>query len=371
MISANQRLEQLRELAIETAQDMARSEALFLSIGDGAISTDENGHIERVNETALRILGFKEEDLIGKLFHEVIVATDEIGVPIPHEARPITRSFRTGTTVTLRCYYVRKDASFVPVSITVSPILLEGKQVGAVEVFRDITREIEVEHTQSDFISIASHQLRTPATAVKTYLAMLENGMAGELNDQQKKYLQLAFESNERQLDIVNDLLLTASSEAGSLILHKVNTDVSKLVQHVLNGFEEVVKSRQHTLTMHISEDITAIVDPSYYRMVIENLMSNACKYTPAGGNLEVSLKKKGKKFVLTVKDNGVGISSQQRNRLFKKFSRIENSLSSEAGGSGIGLYLLNQIVELHGGSILVDSEEKKGTAFTISMPIK
>lgn len=371
MISANQRLEELRKLAIETAQDMARSEALFLSIGDGAISTDENGYIERVNETALKILGCKEEDLVGQLFHEIIVATDEQGIPIPHDSRPITHSFRTVSTVTSRCYYVRKDGSFVPVSITVSPILLEGKQVGAVEVFRDITREIEVEHTQSDFISIASHQLRTPATAVKTYLAMLESGMAGELTPEQKKYLQMAFESNERQLDIVNDLLLTASSEAGSLILHKVSSDLSKLVQHVVNGFEEVVKDRGHTLQTKIAADVVAIVDPSYYRMVIENLMSNACKYTPAGGSIEVTLVKRRKKVILTVKDNGVGISSQQRNRLFKKFSRIENSLSNEAGGSGIGLYLLNQIVELHDGTITVESEEEKGTSFIISLPIK
>lgn len=371
MISANQRLEQLRKLAIETAQDMARSEALFLSIGDGAIATDEDGNIERVNRMALDILGFKEEDLIGRLFHKAIIATDEQGIPIPDATRPIMRSFRTASTVTTRCYYIRKDGSFVPVSITVSPIMLEGKQVGAVEVFRDITREIEVEHVQSDFISIASHQLRTPATAVKTHLAMLMDGMAGALTNAQMKYLKRAFESNERQLNIVNDLLITASSEAGSLILNKKETDITSLVLQAERDFVDVVKEREHTLVVKAKSGIMSLVDPSYIKMVIENLISNSCKYTPRGGKIVISVTRRGKRAILSVEDNGVGINKQQRSKLFKKFSRIENSLSGEAGGSGIGLHLLNQIVELHEGTITVQSEENQGTKFIISLPIK
>lgn len=371
MISANQRLEQLRNLAIETAQDMARSEALFLSIGDGAISTDEEGLIERVNQTALSILGFDEKDLIGQVFHEVIVATDDQGVPIPHKLRPIMRSSRSGQTVMTRCYYIRKDGSFVPVSITVSPISLEGKQVGAVEVFRDITREIEVEHIQSDFISIASHQLRTPATAVKTYLAMLNDGLAGELTEQQKKYLKLAFESNERQLNIVNDLLVTASSESGSLVLKKQQTDIEALIRSTVEDCAPMIEKRGHEVLIDVVEGIHANVDPSYMKMVLENLMSNACKYTPREGRIKVALARDGDMGVLSVEDNGVGINAHQRGKLFKKFSRIENSLSGEAGGSGIGLYLLNQIVELHGGAVMVDSEEDKGTRFTVRFAIK
>ena len=371
MISANQRLEQLRTLAIETAQDMARTEALFLSIGDGAISTDEEGCIERVNQTALTILGFEEKDLLGKVFHEVIVAADDQGVPIPEDSRPIMRSSRSGKTVMTRCYYVRKDGSYVPVSITVSPILLEGKQVGAVEVFRDITREIEIEHTQSDFISIASHQLRTPATAVKTYLAMLSDGMAGELTDMQKKYLKLAFESNERQLNIVNDLLLTASSEAGSLVLKKQPTDIGQLMQATVDDFATIIEQRQHAVQLDIAGSVVASVDPSYMKMVFENLMSNACKYTPKQGRIVIRLSSDDEMGMVSIEDNGVGINSQQRSKLFKKFSRIENALSGEAGGSGIGLYLLNQIVELHGGAVSVDSEEDKGTKFTVTFRIK
>lgn len=371
MISPNQRLEQLRELAIETAEDMARSEALFLSIGDGAIATDENGFINRVNKVALHILGFQEKDIVGKLFHDIIVATDEQGSPIPADLRPIVRSFRSRSTVMSRCYYIRKDSSFVPVSITVSPIMLEDNQIGAVEVFRDITREIEVERTQSDFISIASHQLRTPATAVKTYLAMLMNGMAGEVTEAQRKYIKMAFESNERQLHIVNDLLITASSEAGSLVIKKTQCDMSKLVMSAVKEFIEIADERNHELSTKIEDGVKASVDESYIKMVIENLLSNACKYTPKGGKVTVRLAKQGKNVCLTVQDNGVGINAQQRSKLFKKFSRIENPLSGEAGGSGIGLYLLNQIVDLHEGKITVDSKENAGATFTVTLPIK
>lgn len=312
MINANERLAELRSLVIETAEEMARSEALFLSIGEGAIATDAEGKIERLNKVTERLLGFSEQELIGKPFRETIVATDERGTPLPSAQRPITLSFKTNGTVQRRSFYRRKDGLLLPVLITVSPILLGERTVGAVEVFRDISQDLEIEKTKSDFISIASHQLRTPATAVKMYLSMLLDGYAGKMNDKQAEYVRMAFSSNERQLHIVNDLLSTASAEAGRLKLTVSRVNMTKLVNRVIDEFRPTFSERNQTVHANIADRTFLRADSSYLKMSIENLLSNAAKYTDRGGHITVTLENKERTVTLKVKDTGVGISAEQ-----------------------------------------------------------
>jgi PAS domain S-box-containing protein len=371
MINPDERLAELKGLVTETAEEMARSEALFLSIGEGAIATDAEGRIERLNKVTVELLGFNEQELIGKPFRETIIATDDWGVPLPSTQRPITLALKTSSTVQRRSHYRCKDGSLLPVLITVSPIVLGNRTVGAVEVFRDISQDVEIEKTKSDFISIASHQLRTPATAVKMYLSMLLDGYAGKMNDKQAEYIRMAFNSNERQLHIVNDLLSTASAEAGKLRLTVSRVNVSKLVKRVVDEFLPTFKERKQTIHVNIAEGGFLRADSSYLKMVIENLLSNASKYTDRGGHITVTLENKERSIVLKVKDTGVGINAAQEAKLFRKFSRIDNPLSSEAGGSGIGLYLLKQIIDLHGGEVSVKSKEGQGTTFTVRLPKK
>lgn len=371
MINPSERFAELKKLVTETAEETARSEALFLSIGEGAIATDADGKIERLNKVAGDLLGFSEHELIGKPFRETVVATDERGVPLPSTQRPITMALETNGTVQRRSYYRRKNGTLLPVWITVSPIKLGDRTVGAVEVFRDISQDLEVEKTKSDFISIASHQLRTPATAVKMYLAMLLDGYAGKMNDKQSEYIRMAFNSNERQLHIVNDLLSTASAEAGKLRLTLSRVNMSKLVNRVIDEFLPTFEERKQTVQVIIAAGVFLRADSSYLKMAIENLLSNAAKYTDRGGHITVALENKERSVVLKVKDTGVGISAAQEVKLFRKFSRIDNPLSSEAGGSGIGLYLLKQIIDLHGGEVRVKSKEGEGTTFTVRLPKK
>lgn len=371
MMNATKRLEQLRELAAETAQEMARSDALFLSIGDGAIATNERGVITRINQVALSILGFNEMDLIGEQFTKVIIATDSRGTPIPTEKRPITLSFKKNKAVSRRCYYVRSNGLLVPVSVTVSPIFLDQKPVGAIEVFRDISEELEVDRIKSEFISIASHELRTPATAVKAYLGMLLEGYAGDIDPSQLKFIQMAYDNNERQLKVLNDLLYVTKTESDSVSLKLSVIDVSELVASVVERMDEMVTSRSQNIALTIPKGVVAKVDVSFMRMVIENLVSNASKYTPAGGKIAVSVAGKPQAVEISVSDNGVGINPSQMHKLFKKFSRIDNSLSTEVSGSGIGLYLVKQIIELHNGNIKVKSTPNRGSVFTVSIPVQ
>ena len=352
------------------AHQKALSDALFQSIGEGAIATDVDGKISRVNQVALGLLGFERKDLIGNWLPSTIIVTDESGRLVPTIERPITRTFLSGKAISAHCYYRKKDYSLLPVAVTVSPVLLDGRPVGAIEVFRDITEELEIDRMKSEFISLASHQLRTPATAVKTYVALLKDGFAGDLNESQKRFAEMAYDSNERQLQIINDLLVVARTESQSLTLKKDRVDLRVLVKEVLGQQKNVIKKRRQSLRVNLPDRaLHHEVDPSFFRMVIDNLLSNASKYTPEGGQISLELVRRKGRVDLIVSDTGVGIEPGDINRLFQKFTRIDNPLSSRVGGSGIGLYLLKQIVDLHGGDVDVESAPGKGTSFTIKLP--
>jgi PAS domain S-box-containing protein len=351
------------------AEEKALSDALFLNIGHGAIATDSHGRISRVNQAALNLLGFKKEELIGRWLPGIIVATNEEGEVIPTMERAITQSFITGSAVSARCFYRKKDGSLAAIASNVSPIILDGRPVGAIEVFRDIAEELEVDRMKSEFISIASHQLRTPATAVKNYIAMLKDGFGGKLTKKQRQFAKRAYDSNERQLDIINDLLFVATTEARSLILKKEKTDLRQLIHEVALQQQKTIQGQDQELKIDLpNEPILHEVDPSYFKMVIDNLLSNASKYTPTGGEITIKLREFKKSIRLTVSDTGVGIEEADFKKLFKKFTRIDNRLSSAAGGSGIGLYLLKQIVELHDGNVSLKSDYGKGTTFTVTL---
>lgn len=369
MGSATERLEQLKELTARTAEEVAKADALFLSIGDGAIATDETGKITRINKAALSILGLTEEKVIGQQFTNVIIATDSKGNPIPNEERPITLSFQANKAVSKRCFYIRGDNSLVPVSVTVSPIMLNNRPIGAIEVFRDISAELEVDRIKSEFISIASHELRTPATAVKAYLGMLLEGYVGALTPSQEEFVKTAFDCNERQLNVLNDLLYVTKTESASVNLKKTRVDMVHAVKTIAKSFDDAINRRNQNIAFTAPENAYVKVDPSLMRMVVENLISNASKYTPEGGRIIISVTSKPSVVEFSVADNGVGIDPHQLNKLFKKFSRLDNSLSSETSGSGIGLYLTKQIIELHNGKIKVKSAPNRGSKFTVILP--
>lgn len=369
MGNATERFEQLKELTARTAEEIAKADALFLSIGDGAIATDETGKVTRINKVALSILGLKEKDVIGQQFTNVIIATDNTGKPIPNEERPIILSFQANKAVFRRCFYLRGDTSLVAVAVTVSPIMLNDRPIGAIEVFRDISAEMEVDKIKSEFISIASHELRTPATAVKTYLGMLLEGYVGELTPDQKKFIKTAFDCNERQLNILNDLLYVTKTESASVNLKKSAVDMVRTIKTIAKTFDDIMRNRHQDLVLTLPENAHIEVDLSLIRMVAENLISNASKYTPEGGRIVISVTDKSSTVEFSVADNGVGIDPHQIDKLFKKFSRLDNSLSSETSGSGIGLYLVKQIIELHNGKIKVKSTPNKGSKFTVTLP--
>lgn len=233
------------------------------------------------------------------------------------------------------------------------------------------TRLMEVNTAKDEFISIVSHQLRTPASGVKQYLSLLLSGYMGELTPSQAEAVQVAFNSNERQIRIVDDMLKIAQVDSGEVKLVKQKTDLSKLVGHIIDEQRAAFENKHQKISFNKPAGrLSALIDPNLMRMVFENLISNAIKYSPEKAQITVGLKNTDKKqIVFSVKDEGVGIPKKDQSKLFQKFSRIHNPLSVEAGGSGLGLYWSKKIVDLHEGKIMLESKKGKGSLFSIYIP--
>jgi len=227
----------------------------------------------------------------------------------------------------------------------------------------------EMNDAKDEFIALASHQLRTPATAVKQYLGILLEGYAGALTPQQIEYLQVANDSNDRQLVTINDLLKTAQLDAKRYRLNKVETELTEFIQTILSEFESVLALKNQHLDYNPKDKVTAYIDQGEMKLSLVNLIENAHKYSPEGKTIYVGVRTIKKNVVISVRDEGVGIAPKDQGAVFDKFTRIPNDLSDSTSGNGLGLYWVKQIVTLHKGGLSIKSEVGVGTTFTIQLP--
>jgi PAS domain S-box-containing protein len=352
------------------AKEQARIEAIFSSIGTGAITTDGEGRIERVNDRALELLGFSREELMGQWFPQVLVALTDNNVIIDPMDRPITQSFLSGKPVVTRTNYLRKDGSILPASITVSPIILANKPVGAVEVFEDVTLELEIDRMKSEFISLASHQLRTPLTAINIYTQMLLDGYEGELNEHQKESLDTILKSSQRMNKLISALLDISKMEAGKISTTNARVELDQILEQTVSELEQDAMAKDIQLTTKIDgANFTVHSDALLVGEVYSNLISNAIKYTPDKGKVAVSLRADENNYVFRVRDNGYGIPADFQEKIFKKFSRAANAQQVDTTGSGLGLYMAKEIATVLKGRLWFTSKHEKGTSFYFSIP--
>jgi len=233
-----------------------------------------------------------------------------------------------------------------------------------------LDQERDINDAKDSLLSIASHQLRTPATGVKQYLGMIMQGFVGDVSPQQQNMLDKAYESNERQLKTINDVLFLARLDSGRIVLSESDAEIKNMVKSVIEEQRNHIDESKHTLTLHApDDDVCLSVDEHMIRMSVENLLSNAIKYTKNGGNIDITLSQNKQETKIVVKDDGVGIAKEDQKLLFKQFSRIKNELSKSVSGTGVGLYLVKHIIELHNGTISVDSKQGEGAVFTIVLP--
>lgn len=231
--------------------------------------------------------------------------------------------------------------------------------------------ELKALNTSKDeFIALASHQLRTPATGVKQYIGMVLEGYVGKITTSQREFLEQAYQSNERQLSTINDMLQIAQIDANKIVLHCEHLDVGVLARAVVTEQRANIKSRgQLVRVRQKSDQLVGWGDQLRLRMVLDNLVDNASKYSRANTTVTVTLDATAQEVIVRVSDQGVGIAPQDYARLFKKFSRIDNPLSIVVGGNGLGLYLTKRIVDAHRGDIEVWSVLGRGTTFSMHIP--
>jgi signal transduction histidine kinase len=224
---------------------------------------------------------------------------------------------------------------------------------------------------KTEFISLVSHQLKTPLAAVRWYSEMLLSGDAGKLTEQQLKFADYIHLSIRRMNDLVNALLNISRIESGRIKVTPEPTDLSKLIDETVNEVKARLDAKKRNIKLNIAGDIPQInIDPLLVRQVYMNLLTNAVKYTPEGGEISLFAEVKDQDIISCIKDTGLGIPEGEKARVFERFFRAKNAVDREITGNGLGLYLTHAIVELSGGKIWYESEENRGTAFYFSLPL-
>lgn len=352
-------------------EQKAEAEALFNSLGDGAIATDEFGRITRVNPAAQKLLGYEEKELLGQWFPKKIVALTADDKVINLIDRSITKAFLTGTPIADKIFYRRKDGFKIPVAVHVSPIILNDRPLGAIELIRDITLEQQIDRMKSEFISLASHQLRTPLSAIKTYSHMLSDGYMGKLNNAQKKALETIVGASNRMNELISTLLNITRIESGSIAITLKQINLYKLIEDIMPEVSLMASNKMINLSLRVigKGNLSTKTDPLIVKEIMTNLVTNSIKYTPDQGEVEIVIKPRKDDIMIQVIDSGWGIPLHAQDQIFSKFFRAENIIKRETTGTGLGLYLVKGLLDALDGNIWFTSEEGQGTKFFITLP--
>lgn len=364
-----------RTKSLEMAR--AKEEAILLSIGDGLLATDEKGTITFINKATEELLDKKSKQLVGKTYSDVIRLEDEKGSLIPYAKHPVNIVLAEGMTTASRltAYYRRKTGDRFPLAIMATPIILNKKTIGAIKVFRDITNERAVDKAKTEFVSLASHQLRTPLSTVNWYAEMLLAGDVGEMNEKQNKYLNEVYKSNQRMVELVNALLDVASLELGTFVIEPEPTDICKLAEEVIAEQKPQMDAKKIIFSFTCTKKVSIVhADPKLLKMVVQNILSNAIKYTHDGGKIVLSISLSDKQTLLIkIVDTGYGIPKNQQDKIFTKLFRADNAREMDTDGTGLGLYIVKSIVDNSGGKVWFTSSNengKRGTTFYVTLPL-
>jgi signal transduction histidine kinase len=369
----NQMSARLRDSYRRLAVEKQRDEAILVSMGEGLIAVDEKADVVLMNPVAASMLELGDAAaMIGHGIQDK-VKLYPVGekTPLAPSKMPLPVVLKTGERLNDVFAYHDKTDHQALFNVSAAPIVLDSKIVGAIAVLRDVTKEKEIDRMKTEFISLASHQLRTPLSAIRWFSEMLVAGDAGKLEPEQLEFANNIADSTERMIALVNALLNISRIESGRIMIDPKPTDLKELVGGIVNDLKAKIEERQQTLIISVHDDLPKInLDPRLIGQVYLNLLTNAVKYTPKGGEVSVFVSKKGDQVVSQVTDNGYGIPKEQQGRLFQKFFRASNAVKVETDGTGLGLYLIKAVIESSGGKIWFESEEGKGSTFWFSIPL-
>ncbi len=362
-----------------------QSEVLVQSLTDGVLLITTEGVITLMNPAAALMTGWSVEDAAKTEAKLVVNLRNEDGSDLEDGENPLLSILKTKTASTTTLQLVNHEGKSLIVSIVMSPVLdaSNGTLSGAVAVLRDISVSHLEEKQRAEFISTASHEMRTPVAAIEGYLALALNEKVSKIDPKARGYLEKAHESTQHLGKLFQDLLMSAKAEDGRLVSHPTVVEMGSYIEQLAESFRFAADKRG-LLTDFVfgsggpapTEGSGRVVRPLYYvhvdqdriREVVTNLFDNAVKYTPSG---KVSVGLTGNKDVVQiyVKDTGPGIPAVDLPHLFQKFYRVDNSATRTIGGTGLGLFICRKIVELYKGRIWVESTVGQGSTFYINLP--
>lgn len=360
-----------KELAISYQvidKEKAKDEALLTSIGDAVIAIDNTQRIILFNEAASKMVGVEPGAITGHLYQMILRFQDETTkTPAPDF---INMALKGEKAVGSRMMLQTMNGQLLPVLHTTSPIFDNKKEItGVVVILKDITQERELEKLKDEFVSLASHELRTPMTAIKGLISMILEGDYGKINESLKDPLSDVFKSSERLIQLVNDMLDVSRIEAGRTKISISPVSVADLVAETVGMLKLIADQKNIKLEVKESVIHKVSADPDKLKQILINLINNAIKFTDHG-NVIVSFRSWGKFAYISVTDSGVGITKEDQVKLFSKFSQISNSQSGRPPGTGLGLYISREFARKMGGEMWIErSEIGKGSTFTFALP--
>jgi PAS domain S-box-containing protein len=356
----------------ELKKQHAYDRAILEGIQHGVITVDLMGRVTGANPAALSLLGWNHDEVIGKRIEDTaaIHAAGKTDALSPHPVRKclkIRKGIRPkpGSLYSIR----RTDGTLLPTLFLVSPLLQGRRLFGAVLVFQDVRDERRMDELKSEFIALASHQLRTPLSIIRWHMDLLVD--EGHLAARQKDSVEEMHLATNRMSDLLNALLQVAQLEGGGLTPKPTRVDLQQFLRGVSSEAHLIAqRSGIHFIFHAPKQRISNVTDTVLLGIALQNLLTNAVKYSPKKTNVELSVKRTRRAVEIIVADHGMGIPAKEQRHLFEKFFRASNARKIQTDGSGLGLYIAKMIVDSLGGTIHVKSTEGKGTTFTIALPL-
>lgn len=369
------------DLANQLNQESNKSDVVINAISDGVIAINNDGVIELINPAAQRIVGWGHQDAIGLDYKSVLQLLSKDGHELDKSTDPIFDVLATNQPAKTDLQLQTNSGKKLNVEIVVSPIGRLGS--GAIIVFRDVTKEQEEERAQAEFISTASHEMRTPVASIEGYLGLALNPATATIDEKARDFITKAHEAAQHLGRLFQDLLDVTKADDGRLSNNPKVINVVEFTSSIIESLLPKADAKKLRIFFKAAtpkdeetegglRNIVPVffvdLDADHLREVLSNLVENAIKYTPAG-QVVMDVQGDDEHVVISISDSGIGIPAEDIPHLFQKFYRVDNSDTREIGGTGLGLYLCRRLIEAMGGRIWVESEYKKGSTFYVELP--
>ncbi|MBM7572545.1 cell wall metabolism sensor histidine kinase WalK [Aquibacillus albus] len=350
--------DKLKQAHLTTEGERRKLSSVLSNMSDGVIATDQNGIITLMNESAAALIGKPFEDLRGQQLMEVLQLDDK--------ADDLSEIQEAGSMI----IDFSDDEQFFLIKANFSVVQDENEKVtGYITVISDVTEEEKVERERREFVSNVSHELRTPLTTMRSYLEALTDG-AWENKEIAPRFLDVTQNETDRMIRLVNDLLQLSKLDHKEHTIYKERVNIIPFFHHILDRFE-MNKSENIVIDRHMpQENVFLWLDKDKINQVIDNIVSNAIKYSPEGGTIKFRVVKEKQRLLVSISDQGMGIAREKLEKIFERFYRADKARSRELGGTGLGLAIAKEIIETHHGQIWAESKEGKGTTILFTLPL-